>query len=274
MSGLYIRSLVKDGVAVISVINGSTTMTFLGASCISSVRPGTDRLNSITLSPSKGEKAVVALITYCMYSKQPNIIIGGLVDLRWDGDKLIVEEREFISPPDRLGQVMPGIRTLQVTTKGQTFAACWKSYAEELEKQGVRIVEDANMLCRYLVNLASFEELEAVASGDLRTRYEIETTNLKLELRQRREEIARLVARCKSDEEMLKKKNQQIMDLMEELEASKATTESFENEFKRVRDEGFALRTELNNTVGAKWRKFWKSVREVGKFKPGCGRHF
>lgn len=202
MSGLSIRASSQDGVAVIEVLNGSTTLAFLGASCPASAIPGNDGLSSITLSPNKGEEAVVALTTYTRYGgKNPDISAGGLIRLRWEGDKLFVDtDKLFISLADRLGQVVPNGRILLVRTQGQMFglSIAEPQYRDKYERvllmtgDDLRIVHDANLLCRYLVGRATFEELEAVAVEDYRTADEKRIAELEEVVRAEKERTARV----------------------------------------------------------------------------------
>lgn len=185
--GTNLRVSVSDGIAVISGLNSTTKITLIGASCTASVKPGAYNLDSVTLVPKKGESAVVAVITdYNSMTKGMSLItVGGLILLDWKNGKLFVnKDDDFVSPVDRLGQVHVYEKDLSVTTHGQEFNTARDSWdgihpdylaqkRDRLLKKGVRIVDDPTLLCRYLVGQASFEELEAVASGDLRSAEQI-----------------------------------------------------------------------------------------------------
>jgi hypothetical protein len=297
MSMMAISVSFRDGVVAINAIAGRT-LAFLGASCPASAIPGNDGLSSVTLSPNKGEDAVVALATFFdPGGKNKEIREGGLVRLYWEGDKLIVDtDKLFISPADRLGQVVPSGRILQVTTRGQTFAMSTADdkyrnmYEEPLTVRGARIVNDANLLCRYLVGQATFEELEAVASGDLRTaeRIQFESQYQALldrslaDLESAKEEVKRLEARSVRDEETLKTKNGQIMGLLEGIDTFRAEIsrsaqvhmdlyqEAGDMRIRLEKEIG-QLKNQLNQTLGAKWRRFCQKLGLV-PYKPGCSR--
>lgn len=274
MSGLYVKASVKDGVAVVSCINGNTEMQFIGASCEASARPGHDHLTSITLAPKKGEKAVVALITTCNYSKQPTIIVSSLIGLRWDGDKLFVDKDEdFVSPSGRLGQVHSSGTSLVVTTRGQRFhcsISCRWTQAERDELSsvvGVRIVDDANLLCRYLVDQASFEQLEVAASGDLRTAEQKELARIATEWHKtcellagettRKEELlvvlGRADAKIMSLEDALKLAQNKIADLSELLDG---LAHHCADALIKVEK----LKAQLERTLGARVKRLWEAV--------------
>jgi len=178
----------EDGVIVIRCLNLNTQMRFVGASCIASVKPGADDLDSVTLSVCNNQPAVVALSTTT--SCTPFIDNGGIMKIHWDGGKLIVDrDKDFFPPADRLAQVNIRSGDFSVTTHGQMFSTCvdsWEGQQPELLAQkregllgqGMRIVNgDANLLCRFLVDQATFEELEACASSDLRTAEQIQLGN-------------------------------------------------------------------------------------------------
>lgn len=186
-----IRAVAVDGVVVISCLNSNTKIHFVGASCLASVMPDSHCLESVTLSPEKDQKAVVALTTTCQYAKSPTLFSGGILELCWKDGKLFVNcDKDFVSPADRLGQVLVGPGEMLVSTRGQVFSTCGNKWGQGGEKyyeqekadyraKGTRIVPDANLLCRYLVGRATFEELEAVASGDMRTAEQIEINSLR-----------------------------------------------------------------------------------------------
>lgn len=246
MSGLPVRCSGKNGVAVVEVLNGNTTMTFMGASCVSSATPGTSGLSSVTLSLNQGEEAVVALIVITKYAKHLDIVRAGLVGLSWVGDELIFDaDKAFVSSTDHLGQVVPGQEVIQVKTRGQTFGtSCSSLYADTYNKQlvdqRVRLVKDANLLCRYLVGQAAFDELEAVASGDPFRADEIRINGLLSELEYWN-------SRCMSSEK--------------KLIISQQSVSAYRAENLRVMQEASGLRAQLDRTLGARWRKFWDHVR-------------
>ena len=283
MSDMAICASVRDGVAVVNTFAGRT-LAFLGASCPASAIPGNDGLCSVTLSPNKGQDAVVALATYYNHNKKSQEIReGGLICLRWEGDKLFVDvDKPFISPADRLGQVVPFGRILQVTTRGQTFAMSTiedqyrKMYEDPLKLRGARIVNDANLLCRYLVGQATFEELEAVASGDQRSAEKIQITDLYKRCRslsnrcwlsenQSRREIegkaAETISAQAGEIQELRAKLSRVTDQYRG--AQQVAQDEISRWAKRYRDAEVMVllqQDQLNATLGAKWRRFWEKV--------------
>lgn len=183
MSKMFEATLVadaKNGVAVICGFSSNVKITLIGASCEASVRSGTKDVQSISFRPAKGEEAVAAIRTlYRVYGKDAYYTeVEGLIRLYWKDDKLVVDLGPYFCRQDhpyRLGQVGEN-NILSVTTRGQVFSSrpngynlsCNKEKEEELLRTGVRFV-DADLLCGYLVGNLTFEELEAVATGDQRT---------------------------------------------------------------------------------------------------------
>jgi hypothetical protein len=269
------RVAVQDGVVVLGAQNEHMTLAFLGASCPASVSPGTSSLSSVTLSPRKGEDAVVALINRCQYtgSKTADFVQGGLVRLGWEKNKIIVKTDEpFVSCPSRLGQVIPdylGHGSLQVKTAGQTFCFTFGNFAsgrkKEFLNQGCRMVEDADMLCRYLVDKAGIEELEAAASGDLRTAEQIRNNKLQSELdrlvtrgdkavRRMQEEIEEQVTERNRICRLLEKEH----DRCRNLEAELVKTLRERGDLQARVDE---VQAKLDATPGARLKRFWEKVR-------------
>jgi hypothetical protein len=185
---------VKDGTVVLGGYTSDFSVTLVGSSCSASVLPGVRGLSTVSLAPDSGQEAVVALCIRLGSRRKGDCItdLRGFLGLRWEGPKLIVDFGQYICPSYCLGQVTDS-EDLMVTTHGQVFSTCrneWIPGAEqyyEKKKQGmlakrIRIVEDANLLCRYLVGQATFEELDLAASGDLRKAGQIRINGLQVEM--------------------------------------------------------------------------------------------
>ncbi len=172
----------KDGVGVIRV-DGTGQVVFVGASCATSAVPFT-RTHDLTISPLGKENGVVALVIV----KESRTGKGAtthwdnyqfLVPFSWDEGKLeIDDEHPFLPMPDRLGQINSAY-DLMVSTAGQRFSTCRNEWVDpnhpaylkkksDLLEQGVRIIDDPNLLCRFLVGQATLENLESVATMDKR----------------------------------------------------------------------------------------------------------
>jgi hypothetical protein len=255
------------GVAVISVLNGNTTMRVIGASCACSVVKGChDEVSSVTLSPGKGEKAVVAIIEEICYSKEKPIIKGHLIGLSWKDHKLFVDtDDQFVPPTDKLGQVLPdqrGCGSLLVTTIGQTFCYSFGPAAEvhekELLKQGGRMVKDPGLLCRYFVEQATFEELEAASTGDLRSAEQVRIADLESELPRVIRQAQREIKRCQVqiDEQVSECRRFQTL-----LEREHNSNEVLRRELSETLRERNEVQAKLDATPGARLKRFWKAVR-------------
>ncbi|MBI1999554.1 MAG: hypothetical protein HYS74_02835 [Parcubacteria group bacterium] len=182
---------VEEGVAVFSTGKmPDSEMTFIGASCQASAPPFTRELQSLQIKVPPGEKALVALAVRFLSSSgwkgkgtyQTKLY---LIPTTWrekpgsEKEVLVVEmDKVFIPPSDRLIQLMSTYE-LVVTTEGQRFVVSRQWYAadakergEALREQGFRVVEDPNILLRFALGMASFEDLEAAASLDKRSQLE------------------------------------------------------------------------------------------------------
>jgi hypothetical protein len=103
------------------------------------------------------------------------------------------KDEDFVPVADRLGQIHVYEKDLSVNTRGQEFNTAHDAWGgihadylankrDPLLKKGIRIVDDANLLCRYLVGQATLKELEAEASGDQRTVEQILIARLQYEV--------------------------------------------------------------------------------------------
>ncbi len=193
-ASLYLSVRTENEVAVIySSRAGTTRMDFFGASCRASVRPMTRYLDSITISPEKGKDGVVAFsVEHYAEQKQGDYLKTTLfAPITWNGDKVQVNlDAPFVPHPDRLAQIECR-DALVVTTKDQVFACRMPSVLgdkdtakekEALIKKGYRLVDDANLLCRFLVEQATLGDLEAAATLDKRSQMERELAECRNEL--------------------------------------------------------------------------------------------
>jgi hypothetical protein len=263
---------VFDGMVSVSVDNGTVVLggygadfsvNLIGSSCVTGAIPGNKRLSTVSFAPNKGEEAVVALcVNYGTYRKGDTLTyLRSFLRLYWDGNKLIADLSQYICPSDRMGQITAE-DDLIVATKGQRFSSLpnglYESHRQErkqeLLKQGVRIVDDANLLCRYLVGQATFEELEAVASGDMRTAEQIQLANKQAEMvglqgkySELQEKYRHLLGRDSTQAEE--------NDLFRmQLEEAKQEQDKLQNDIK-------GLKSRLDRTLGARVRSFWKKVQ-------------
>jgi len=281
MSAVFgLKVTIKDGVAVLSGINGITKITFLGASCTSSVKPGECSLDCVTLLPLKNVDAVVALTTiYGSNSKgSSSVHSGGLVKLVWRDEKLFIDMDDvFMSPTDRLGQVVEQSGDIFVTTNGQMFGTCrdqWGSYdlrswtnkKDAYVKKGIRIVDDASLICRYLAGQATLAELEAAASGDLRTAEYVRYIKLQTDFCEALEKYGKL-----QDEHLaLQERFLTFQDGLAKVEKESSRgalllREIYANvriENDRLQGENLNLRNELASKFGARVKKFFGDLRD------------
>jgi hypothetical protein len=242
-------------------------MRVIAASCTCSVLPGCHgEVSSVTLSPKKEEDAVVAVIQRVSYSKQEDMISGYLLGLKWEGGKLIVDTEKQFSPfADKLGQVMPdrlGYGALQVTTAGQVFCYTFGTFASDHEKafleQGGRMVKDPGLLCRYLVNRASIEELDAAATGDLRSAEQVRINTLCVELDRAVKHGQNELQRCQVQIDEQVSECRRFQELLEREHDSNEALRRELSEALRQRNE---VQAKLDATPGARMQRSWKAVR-------------
>ncbi len=168
-----------------SLSNGShVQMTFIGASCNAGLSPMTNS-SIIPFGPEKGRNAVVAVTTY--YNppgKDPIEKDQFFIGSTWEGDKLIVNlNQNFISPLGRLGSINDN-GDIETLANGQRFISinpAYHSLGENLRKEkdrliekGYRIIDDPNLICKYLIGDANEADLEFAATEDNRSQTERE----------------------------------------------------------------------------------------------------
>jgi len=264
---LNVKSL--NGVAVVSVPNELFRLHFVGATCTASARPGTGGHNSISLAKASEDEAIVALvITHRSPQKFVNDIRDGVIlRLSWKNGLVTVhKDEDFVSPADRLAQVDGETYELQVTTHGQMFSLCRNVWGNDIDRsflnkrqayrnKGLRIVDDANLLCRYVINQASFEELEAAASDDLRSAEQIRYHELQTECQELFDEnlglefdLSRLREECEAS-------LQEFRSLNCRYQAEREKNQVLLTETEAQKQEIADLHRELEATLGARFRR-------------------
>lgn len=247
----------------------------IGSSCSASLPSGMEG-SVVTFSPNRGKEAVAAIqvsIGSGTY-RDPIRLISGLIRIYWDGDKAVVDKGHFEPRTDCLGQVSDS-GDLIVTTQGQRFATCHERKVgrgeEVFEKRnqylkvGIRIIDAnrANLLCQYLVGQATFEELEAVASSDLRTAEQIRIRKLE-------EEIGHLNARSKAEESLVSKVEcltirnsyleSELAKITEQLSKARSEKNELRKKYADAWERVMLLQNQLDRTLGARWRRFWDKI--------------
>ncbi|OHA18530.1 MAG: hypothetical protein A2664_02740 [Candidatus Taylorbacteria bacterium RIFCSPHIGHO2_01_FULL_46_22b] len=170
---------IEGGSAVITKDNDEH-FSFIGASCPVSTTPFNHYALSVSVAPQKGTRAVVVIGSSNQPGKKATNTF--LINLSWEGDKLIADmKNHFVPLPDRLVETGGKQFGFVVTYKDQRFTTFDSSEFNDadvpqkrcqLEDKGLRIVDDPNLLCRFLVNQATFEDLEAAATLDKRSQTE------------------------------------------------------------------------------------------------------
>lgn len=195
----------EHGSVLLSVASTSSMINFIGASCPASVGPITHGLTSVTVAPQKGKKGLVALQVWHkpIGGHDPNRDLCYLLPTTHDSRPFVELADPFIPTADHLAQLMDS--GLLVTVGDEKFVApnfCSDNADGLAEmkalwaKQETKVVNDPNLLCRFLAGDATLEEVSAVAKAsqsveDLPAKYaaleslcdELEKTVTKIEAR-------------------------------------------------------------------------------------------
>lgn len=163
-----------DDSVLLSVSFAQSAITCMGTSCPASVGAMTGGLTSFTVVPQKGKRGVVAIRLFRESAGryEPDEDLFFLLPVEYDTQPFVDRKNPLIPSADRLAQLTRD--GLFVTAGDQKFAALNTAYhksssAAEIKmawaKQGIRIVPDANLLCRFLVDEATLEQVEATAEA-------------------------------------------------------------------------------------------------------------
>lgn len=164
----------EHGSVLLSVASTSSMINFIGASCPASVGPITHGLTSVTVAPQKGKKGLVALQVWHkpIGGHDPNRDLCYLLPTTHDSRPFVELADPFIPTADCLAQLMDS--GLLVTVGDKKFIApnfCSDNADGLAEmkalwaKQETKVVNDPNLLCRFLVGDATLEEVSAVAKA-------------------------------------------------------------------------------------------------------------
>ncbi len=196
----YLGVRVQGQTAVIA-ITVPGWMTFIGASCTASVDPFNKHIQSVSISAEPGENALIAIKSVHKCSSKGGGIDDNLclIPLKWENGKMVVDlDQHFVPHAQRLVQLTSSSDVL-VTTNGQRFTTCtdeWSGVGNYLKEKrgkliesGCRIVEDPNLLLRFAIDRATFEDLEAAATLDKRSQTERQLAQCHQELEEKTTEL-------------------------------------------------------------------------------------
>lgn len=159
---------------LLSISFAQSAITCMGASCPASVGAMTGGLTSFTIVPQKGKNGVVAIRLFRESAGryEPDEDLFFLLPVTYDEKPFVDRKNPLIPSADHLAQLTRD--GLFVTAGDQKFAALNTAYHKSSSvaeikmawaKQGIRIVPDANLLCRFLVDEATLEQVEAAAEA-------------------------------------------------------------------------------------------------------------
>ncbi len=195
LTAKYLNGEQADGTIALTSLRNGLCFYLLGASCPTSVLAGCDKLQSLVITPRiDSERDLVAVAIFWPNNRQ-GIEYGEylLCVTRGEGEQVWIDlETPFRPSSDRMGQLVgEGQAAFFVAdVKGrkivyQPYALLLENRLKLLTNQGYAVVGagGGNLLCRYLLNEATPEEVEAaiIASPDASS-----------ELERLRKEVARL----------------------------------------------------------------------------------
>ena len=244
-------------------------LTFIGASCNAGLSPMTMHVSMIPFTPEKGKDAVVAVTSY--YNppgKTPTQNDQFFIGVTWEGEKLIVNlDQNFVSPLGRLGSINDH-GNIETLANGQRFISINLGYysvegpglqkeKDRLIAKGYRLIDDPNLICKYLVGDVIAEDLELAATEDKRTETERkldETEKLVIALRESARQAMGWVETFKNDNLELGQTIQGLKTEVLHLKASKNAIDCSHRAvllkiYNLIGETGFGTRKKTNKTI-------------------------
>lgn len=209
MGGLsgFLKVKVEGLNVLLMPVTSNVTIRLVGSSCRASCPVPSSSLNSVVFVLQKGQDAVVAItVIHDPGAKSQNTYVRQIVGLKWINEKVVIDlDTPFLSPEGRLGNI-DSQDDLMVQVGEQWFVAVFdnwhgrysENYKEKKDKAlkaGYRLVDDPNLLCRYLIGEATVEELEVAATADRRTQLELALANVSSNLDVKTAELAEKTAK-------------------------------------------------------------------------------
>ncbi len=194
-------SVAVNGNSAMLSNDSHVSLTFIGASCNAGLLPMT-KANIITFSPEKGRNAVIAVTTY--YNppgKDPIQKDQFFIGATWEEGVLVVNlNKNFISPLGRLGSINDdgdietlanGQRFISINTKQHPLDEHLQKEKDRLIAKGYRLIDDPNLICKYLIGDANEADLEFAATEDNRSQTERELGKARQQLAEQTDVLER-----------------------------------------------------------------------------------
>lgn len=186
--------------------------TLVAATCDTGTPPSYERrLTSLMVRPQEAKLSLIAITINTQghgYGENHPYIIP----ITWVNGKIVVDlDSEFISPIGRLGQVvlLGDFRSLHVVVSGQRFV----SRALPGDPPAHRVVEDADLLLRYLAGHAADEDLEAAATLDKREFTERELAKRTAELERAQGKLEKALKQAHEAEQRSETLSRRVQDV-------------------------------------------------------------
>ncbi len=162
----------KDGLWPVIFAKNGSELHLVGTSCEGFAQRNGNHLESITTHISAGEEAVVAMRVQYLGNKEKSEAFSCFVSLTWKDSKLIFKiTRTFESKNGWLSMITPD-GDMMIYKESMSFGTCVKVSTDYVATQmnkirtfkedGLKIIEDANLLCKVLVNKADRTDLRLV----------------------------------------------------------------------------------------------------------------
>lgn len=218
--------IVKNDVAVFAMFNRGW-MEFIGGSGWISLRPSGSSNSAITITAGTGNSGVVVIKVTNTSDRQSQSSIF-MVPINWIDAKMVIDlDKPYVSRPDRLLQVNSEGQ-ITVTTPEFTFTA--PSIAADRKKlvdEGHRLVDDPNLLCRFVVGQATLADLEAAATLDKRDQIERDLAQAQIKAQNASAKLALVTEELRSCQALHVKSLEENEVLRAELKSANMASESF-----------------------------------------------
>ncbi len=195
-ANVYLSVGIRGNVATFAIPHNPGWIMVLASSCATSVERNT-ACQQLSISANTGEDAVVILKQRKDKEKIGLDFFTYIISVTWSGSKMCVDlDSAYVPHTGRLLAVDDN-DMISVVTDGQRFVFKDKTTVDDdtaWDKKKFRVVSDPNILCRFALEQASFDDLVASATLDMRGQVE-------RDLQQLREQHAALLKKSSNEEQ-------------------------------------------------------------------------
>ncbi|MDO8497146.1 MAG: hypothetical protein Q7S61_01240 [bacterium] len=257
-------AIVKGEVVTLSMFNHGS-LYFLGSSAKCALKPG-EVSSNISIALDQGKCAIVMVRAMEGAGSRNYKDSTYTIHIKWLQDKEVYADlgNHFVPPADRIFK-LDSDGSICVYTDDQAFTFLSSSYDEQHRKvmssgeKPHRLVDNPNLLCRYLVHQATLADLEAAATLDKRGQLERDLAKEQNELRKA---IAKLTLVSAELADCRSKLGDQVQACKESEQQLATITRHYDDVYRELGIVGNQV-----NTYEASFIDIWRTLNNSGPQK-------